>query len=244
MPEVKDNFSNNIQQADGIEITYYTDPLCCWSWAFEPQWRKLQFEFSGKISWHYVMGGLLPSWKNYNDPINNVSRPIQMGPVWMHASQVSGIPMHQRIWIEDPPASSYPACIAVKCAELQSTETGEKYLRLLREAIMINGINISKQTELIKIAETLTQKGFTEFTLIKFKEDLKTDKGLEAFRKDLQEVQYRNINRFPTLIIKANQQPPILITGYRPYSILLDAIKQVAPQLQKTQQAINEEEIF
>ena len=22
-------------------VTYYTDPLCCWSWAFEPHWRKL-----------------------------------------------------------------------------------------------------------------------------------------------------------------------------------------------------------
>ena len=25
-----------------LSIEYYTDPLCCWSWAFEPQWRRLR----------------------------------------------------------------------------------------------------------------------------------------------------------------------------------------------------------
>src|SRR4051794_10923157 len=81
-------------QADRVEISYYTDPLCCWSWAFEPQWRKLKFEYEGKISWRYCMSGLIPSWNDYNDPMHSVSRPIQMGPVWMHAMELSGMPMH------------------------------------------------------------------------------------------------------------------------------------------------------
>ena len=54
----------------GLEIIYYTDPLCCWSWAFEPQWRRLLFELKDKISYRYCMGGLLPRWKNYNDSVN------------------------------------------------------------------------------------------------------------------------------------------------------------------------------
>ncbi len=108
------------QKADQVEITYYTDPLCCYSWAFEPQWRRLRYEFEGRISWQYIMGGLLPGWNNYNDELNSVSRPVQMGPVWMQASHISGMPMPNRIWLEDPPASSYPACIAVKCAQPQT----------------------------------------------------------------------------------------------------------------------------
>ena len=143
--KVISNHTQAQQEADRVEITYYTDPLCCWSWGFEPQWRRLQYEFTGKLTWHYCMGGLLPSWENYNDDMNSISRPIQMGPVWMHASQLSGMPMNTRIWMEDPPASSYPACIAVKCAEMQSSAAGERYLRLLREALMINGKNIAKQ---------------------------------------------------------------------------------------------------
>src|SRR5687768_15102586 len=91
--------------ADQLEIVFYTDPLCCWSWAFEPQWRKLRYEFEGEFSWRYCMGGLIPSWKNFNDVTNFVSRPIQMGPVWMEASHNSGMKIESSIWAEDPPAS-------------------------------------------------------------------------------------------------------------------------------------------
>jgi putative protein-disulfide isomerase len=223
----KNNFQAGQQLADSLTITYYTDPLCCWSWGFEPQWRRLLFEYQGSIQHRYCMGGLLPGWKNYHDPINNVSRPIQMGPVWMHAKELSGMTMQQNIWMRDPPSSSYPACIAVKCAFMQSDESGEIYLRLLREAIMIRGENISQQKILNREANKL--QGFVPgFDMDQFTEDIKNGNGMEAFRKDLQEVQYYHINRFPSLVIKNEQGKAIIISGYRPYNVLLSAIQQVS----------------
>jgi putative protein-disulfide isomerase len=230
------------QNADRVEITFYTDPLCCWSWAFEPQWRRLQYEFAGQISWRYCMGGLLPGWNNFNDPTNNVSRPIQMGPVWMHAAQISGMQMNTRIWMEDPPASSYPACIAVKCAMLQSGEAGEVYLRLLREAIMLHGKNIAKQQVLNEIAEALSASQPALFSIEPFYAALQQENGLEAFRRDINEVQTRNINRFPTLILRAPNQQAIMMTGYRPYTALLEALQQVAPTIERTNAAISSED--
>jgi predicted DsbA family dithiol-disulfide isomerase len=232
----------NQQDADRVEITYYTDPLCCWSWAFEPQWRKLQFEFEGKLTWRYCMGGLLPSWKNYHDEMNSVSRPIQMGPVWMHASQLSGMPMNTLIWMKDPPASSYPTCIAVKCVKLQSSQLEERYLRLLREAVMINGINISKQSVLMELAQQLQKEYPSLFDIEKFKQDLVNDIGLELFRKDLQEIQYRNIPRFPSLILKHSSHNPIIITGYRPYEVLLEALNTIAPHFTKRKQGYSKQD--
>ena len=229
----------NQQQADKLEITYYTDPLCCWSWAFEPQWRRFLYEFAGQIKYRYCMGGLLPGWKNYNDSVNSVSKPIQMGPVWMHAGQLSGMPVQHNVWMHDPPSSSYPACIAVKCAALQSQYSEENYLRLLREAIMINGENIAKQQVLLHLAENL-KAIIPAFSISKFNEDLKNDSGLEAFRKDLQEVQYHHINRFPSLVIK-NKNQAVIISGYRPYHILMEAIKQVS-KIEKNPKEINAEE--
>jgi putative protein-disulfide isomerase len=230
-----------IEEADQLEIIYYTDPLCCWSWAIEPQLRKLKFEFSGKLQWRICMGGLLSGWKNYHDEINSVTRPIQMGPVWMHAQQISGMPMNTILWIHDPPASSYPACIAVKCAALQSDRAGERYLRLLREALMLEGKNIAKENVLMEVAQQLSGEAAYNFDVSRFQFDWRNDNGLEAFRKDLQEVQYRNINRFPTMIIKAPGEGGLIVTGYRPYSELLKPIQQVAPGLQKTHDKINEE---
>ena len=214
------------KHADLLEVTYYTDPLCCWSWAFEPQWRQLLSDFEGKIKYRYCMGGLLPGWKNYNDSLNSVSRPIQMGPVWMHAKQLSGIPMEPNIWMLDPPSSSYPACLAVKCASFQSLKAEELLLKMLREAVMTKSENISKETVLFILAERLAACE-PEFDVNRFKEDMKSDHAIESFRKDLQEVQYHQINRFPSLVIRNQMNKAILISGYRPYPVLLDAIKQI-----------------
>src|SRR6478609_7542743 len=108
-----------------LQIVYYTDPLCCWSWAFEPQWRRLRYELGNQMRFRYCMGGLLADWEKYNDPMNAVSRPSQMGPLWFEAKYISGMPIREHIWHKDPPASSYPACIAVKCAALQSAAAEE-----------------------------------------------------------------------------------------------------------------------
>jgi len=211
---------NKNQEADRIHITYYTDPLCCWSWAFDSEWKKLQTEFSDEIHWRYCMSGLLPGWKNYHDNINSVSRPAQMGPVWMHAGKITGVEIHSDIWIKDPPASSYPACIAVKCAELQSGHAGEKYFRLLQKACMLEGKNISKPQVLLEVATLLREEKKLKFNFERFKKNITGNKGIEAFRKDLQEVQYHNINRFPTLVIRKPHKPAVIVTGYRPFSSL------------------------
>jgi putative protein-disulfide isomerase len=222
-----------------VDIIYYTDPLCCWSWAFEPQWRRLLYEYEGQLSYRYCMSGLLPSWNNYNDSVNNVTRPIQMGPVWMHAQQLSGMPIQHTVWMKDPPSSSYLACIAVKCAALQSSRAGEMYLRLLREALMIEGKNTAKRAVLTEKAEQLAAL-VPGFSVELFREDMKNDKGLEAFRKDLNEVQRHHISRFPSLVIRNRSGQAVLFSGYRPYSVLTDALRQIAP-LEKTNPVRNPE---
>lgn len=231
------------EKAGLLEIIYYTDPLCCWSWAFEPQWRRLLYEYNGSISFRYCMGGLLPKWENYNDSTNSITRPIQMGPMWMHAKEISGMPIDQNIWMRDPPSSSYPACIAVKCAALQSAEAEENYLRLLREALMIGGENISRRETLFQIAEMLAET-HPQFDIDCFRKDFSNDAGLEAFRKDLQEVQYHHINRFPTLVIRNHNSKGVMISGYRPYSSLLDTLSQFSGLIKRSDIGVKEYKAF
>ena len=238
--EKNQNELNNQSQAGSIDITYFTDPLCCWSWAFEPEWRKLQYEYRDKFTWHYCMSGLLPSWNNFNDTINSVKRPIQMGPVWMQASYTSGMPIEYNLWIKDPPASSYPACIAVKAAQLQGEQYGEKYLRLLREAVMLNAVNIAKDEILLRIAETLAEQS-KNFDPVLFKKHLYSTEALEAFKADMQIVHRYNITRFPTLIIRKQKAQSVIISGYRSYNALVEALKKVEPDITITQKAISKE---
>lgn len=227
--------------ADLVEITFYTDPLCCWSWGFEPQWRRLQYEYRDYIVFRYVMSGLLPSWQNYNDPMFSISRPAQMGPLWHEVSQATGMEIYDKMWFDDPPASSYPACIAVKCAGLQSPQAEIKYLRLTREAAMLHGKNIAKQEVLSDIARQLATDLPGTLDADRFITDLTGTNGIEAFRADLNEVQNRNISRFPTLIIRSTGKPAILITGYRPYPVLLEAIQKFIPVGKQVQKASSKE---
>jgi|SRR5690606_30955153 len=223
--------SETPNEADRIEIVYYTDPLCCWSWAFEPHWQQLLSNFEHKVSWKYCMGGLVPDWESYNDPINSISRPAQMGPLWMEVHHSTGIPINYHIWIKNPPKSSYPACIAVKTAELQSAEAGELYLRKVREAVMIHSLDISKAAVLHKIAMQLSINYPGRFNADQFLEDFDSEKSRDAFRQDLQRIRYNQIGRFPTLTMKKGNQPGIIITGYRPYEVLLQALSRIDPQL-------------
>lgn len=147
-----------------------------------------------------------------------------MGPVWMHASQITHTKMKYSIWHEDPPASSYPACIAVKTADLQSSEAGHEYLFQIRKTLMEEGKNISKTSVLLEVAEKMDPL-LLDFS--QFKLDLEKGRGLEGFRTDLQKSKFHNIGRYPTLTFQNEMGKGIMIVGYRPYDVLLKAFEHV-----------------
>ena len=219
-----------------MEIQFYTDPLCCWSWAFEPQWRRLRYEYSGRIKWRYRMAGLIPNWSSYSDPLNGVAKPIQMGPIWLEAKHLSGMPIEDKVWFNNPPASSYPACIAVKCAGLQSAGAAEMYLRRLREAIMLHGRDISKAEVLLEVAKALSEESPDLLNYTAFEQELHGEAARKAFEEDLMQVRYHRITRYPALTISKPGQAGLLIVGYRPYEALVSTLQKVAPGLEPVRQ--------
>ena len=87
---------------------------------------------------------------------------------------------------------------------------------------MKNGKNIAKEEVLINIAEKLSGEPKFNFSSEIFKDQLKQDNALEDFRGDLRELQYQQVKRVPTFIIKKGKEGNIL-TGYRPYESLSEA---------------------
>lgn len=214
--------------ADGVEVTFYTDPLCCWSWAMMPAWDRLLLECAPGMKVTYKMGGLLPSWKHFGDAAHSISRPSQMGPEWMHAAHASGLTINSQVWVSDPPASSYPACVAVKCVQLQSETYGESFLRLLWTAVMEEGENIARNGVLIDAAWLLHDE-YADFDLSRFRDDLMGDTGKEAFRKDLQEAKYLGISRFPTLVIRRKNGSTVMLQGFQTYESLKAGMGIILP---------------
>jgi len=206
-----------------VQLVYFTDPLCCWSWGMQPHLETLErlLETNAK----YVMGGMLPSWERFHDEINSVNRPAQMGPVWMHAAQLIGRPINYGVWVKNPPSSSYPACVAVKCVQQQSLSWGTNYFNLLQQAVMMDGKNISSWPVLEEVAIQLKSQQPT-FDIRRFTKDYQQQNALPAFREDLELATRYNIKRFPTLLVKYGEYSPITISGYRPLDQLITALEQ------------------
>ncbi len=203
-----------------IILEYYTDPLCCWSWALEPHLNKLLEKQEDRIEFRYFMGGLIPDWENYGDPLNDISRPAQMAPFWMHVSRTAGVEINTGVWHDDPPVSSYPACIAVKCAEKQSAGAGYSLLNRLRKAIMLSGLNISKNQVILDVAEELSFEPESGFDFVRFRNDFKSGNAIDDFRNDLLLKEKNRISRLPGIILKNKSGKGVVILGYRPYDLL------------------------
>lgn len=212
-----------------LEISVFTDPLCCWSWAFEPQLRKLRYAYAGRIAWRTVMGVMIEDWGRFTDPLNAVHRPGQMAPLWLQAGAVSGMPIQADLWIDDPPDSSLPACRAVKAAQMQSPAAAERMLRGLREAAMLDGLNIARPEVIEAVALRLPAEARFDFD--RFAADLASPASLTALEEDVKETRLQGVGRYPTLFLRAPGAPQRVVTGWRPYDEFEAAVRELVPEL-------------
>jgi predicted DsbA family dithiol-disulfide isomerase len=235
MKKEAENMSNESEEVDRIEIEYFTDPLCCWSWAFEPHWRKFINDNSDRINWRYRMAGMIPDWNNYSDPMNDISRPAQMAPLWLQVKYTTHTPLEPDIWLFDPPQSSLPACLAVKSAELQSLAAADLLLYTLRRAVMTQKINIARKEVILDLAKGL-ENSSPILDYNRFEKDFADKKASALLKEDIQRIKLSNIGRFPTLTMKKpGEAKGIILVGFRPYMALCDTFKQLfnVPEHQK-----------
>jgi putative protein-disulfide isomerase len=218
------------QQAGSFDVTIYTDPLCCWSWGAITHWERMIERLGETATWQLRMGGLIPSWQNFTDEVHSVTRPAQMGPVWMHAAQLVHRPINTRIWHTDPPSSSYPACVAVKAAQMQSPEMGWEYFKLLQHAVMTKARNVAKANVLLSLSAQLAASHDC-FDPAQFELDYNSEAAMNAFRKDLQDAQYNRVKRLPTMIIRKSNGEQMLLAGFRTYDDMLQLLKQADANL-------------
>ena len=157
-----------------VQVRFYTDPACPWSWAAEPALRRLMWEFDGELEFAWVMGGLARSYERADS--------LELISVWLEDAAEGGMPCDPRIWTENPLESTYPACQAVKAAAEQGPDAGYRYLRTLREGIMFERRKLDHADALIDAA------GRARIDRQRFEVDLRSHAITEAFGADLEEV--------------------------------------------------------
>jgi putative protein-disulfide isomerase len=168
-------------------VRFYTDPACPWSWATEPALRRLLWEFEGELEFSWVMGGLA---RQYGPDYRDQEGRIGSGPDcfadlishWLDVSADTGMPSDPRLWTENPLSSTYPACQAVEAAAELGWEPAYRYLRRLREGIML------ERRKLDHVEALIAEAGAAGLDRARFEIDLSSDASTEAFAADLDEV--------------------------------------------------------
>jgi len=206
-----------------IKIVYYTDPICSSCWGIEPQLRKLKLEYGDYIDIDYRMGGLLPDW-SYNS--GGISKPADVAHHWDEASLHYEMPIDGNVWIEDPLDSSYPSCIAMKAAQIQSKEKAIKFMRILREKLYLEKKNIAKWEN---IAESAQLAGLD---INKLKTDYE-GKAKTLFQEDLAYAKTLGVRGFPTLFFSDGNNNQLTVYGSKPYSSYENALLALYPEAKK-----------
>ncbi|MEO8092216.1 MAG: DsbA family protein [bacterium] len=170
-----------------IEIRYYTDPACSWSWGSEPKLRLLEWEFGDQLGFHWVMGGLARSFgADYRDSSAGITGDRNCFDAlmshWLDVGVETGMPVDPRIWRQAPLASTYPVCQAVKAAAEQGPAAAAAYLRRAREAIFV------ERRKLDHAAALIAEAGAAGLDSARFQLDLGSHAITEAFAADLDEV--------------------------------------------------------
>lgn len=161
-----------------VRVSCITDPACVWSWAFEPVLRTLMVEFGDDLEWTFVMGGLAREY----GPDAGQGPPGRDGMLvhWLEATAESGMPTDPLAWQEAPLSSTYPACMAVKAAQEQGTDAGQRYLRALREGILCRRRKLDTTEALVEEARA------AGLDVERFRIDLGSHAIVEAFGADLE----------------------------------------------------------
>lgn len=151
-----------------VHVLYVTDPACPWSWGAEPHLRRLEAGFGDEVRITYVMGGFA---RQFDKPLDALRQ-------WLEVA-AAGMPADPRLWLDAPPKSSYPACLAVKAAAEQGLDAA--YLRRVREAIACERVKADSPDVLTALAREVPGMNVERFAV-----DLASNAIVEAFGADLE----------------------------------------------------------
>lgn len=217
-----------------VQILYFTDPFCSWCWATEPGLFRLRELYGDQIEIRHIMGGLVKDMAEFLDSANGIASTAQVAPHWRIVGERSGQPVDERVMTDiiDPHWSTWPACIAVKAAEMQGEATGARYLRRLRRAAFTERLNVSERPVYLRLAEDVPG-----LDVVRLVADLESDAPRQAFQADMQLGREYGASGFPTLLfISVPEQPSeqpqgIIVNGHRPFQTYVQVLNRLAPGL-------------
>ena len=186
-----------------IEIVHFADPFCWWSWGLEPVLQHLKEVYGDQIKVMYRMGGMadkISEWRKAYDVVDDKSLKS-----WISDSiSITAVPVDLDFVLKSKAKSSWPACVAVKAAELQNKELVGKFFRRLMEAIQLKAKNVSDAEVYLSVAKEI---GLDPTQMSK---DINSGRAGKLFEKDREEM---NVNFMTLALINRRNGKSKVIEG-------------------------------
>lgn len=189
-----------------VTLYYFTDPICSYCWALEKQLNKFLFKYEKYIDIHYIFGGLLESWEQFEDQANGISRAEDVRNHWREVQEKYAMPMDGSLWLHDPILSSYPASQMLNAVEHLYPERKKYVLRAVREAVFVFDRNIGKR-EILEEILAEQKMDVQQVMDYAFK-----DSGHDLLEEDFKAMEQFHVRSFPTLIF-TNGHKTITLEG-------------------------------
>ncbi|TLZ72053.1 MAG: DsbA family protein [Methanobacteriota archaeon] len=212
-----------------LRLVEYTDPYSIWCWGCEPAVRRVEWVYAGSVDLEIRMGGLFEDFTPMREQFARMS-----GGQWKDSvlAFMNAVAEHHRMPM-DPAAmmdtiedfrSTWPACEAVKAAELQGVPVGRRYLRRLREAALVEGQAIHRRAVQEKLASEVGLR-VRDFMLA-----LADGTARRAFEADLETCRAHGVTGFPTFECGTGDVS-LRIEGWQPWEAIDDTLRKMDPSL-------------
>lgn len=176
-----------------MRVELLTDPWSVWCWGFEPVRRALELRYP-TIEFRTLLGGMFPTMPRPDELGFDVERFFAV------VQRTTGMPVHARGIRDDPADSTYPACINVHAVRLVASDKEAAYLRAMREAVYLDGLNVSRPEVGAKVAHRVG------VDVKAFREALASGRAEQAFEEALAVLHAQGLHAYPTLLLRSGDR--------------------------------------
>jgi predicted DsbA family dithiol-disulfide isomerase len=210
-----------------ISVDYYTDPMCSWSWAFQPVLERIRRDYRDRVRIRYRMVPIYEDIGRHTDPRHGAWGSVrELADHWREVARRTGAWIDPGLWLEDPPATCWTACRAYHAAARQGEAVGERFLMMMREALLKRRINVARTDRLSELArEAAGRMCLDPDRLLRDVEDPWTR---EAVSEDRRTATQEGIHERPTLVFEGGHR--LVFGPYRLFAGVIDVLLEEKAQ--------------
>lgn len=209
-----------------LKIAHFTDPLCFWCYAMEPEMRKIRVLLDGQLEYRIVMGVLSADIREIigYDEEADLRYELYRAMLANHFRDVApkvGMPLSLDNMLAHGPEDlvSLPLSLAYCAMRMIDADIAEAYLRRMRECVFAEGRSLSSVEDQVALA--------SEFPIDVdlFRANLEGDEVAKVLQQGVDECRLYGIAAFPTLILQWGDKR-VAVQGYHTFEELKQAIAQ------------------